>query len=273
MSLTDTLRTLRSRVTRLWHCNRSTRGRPRRLRLSSSERKTAAGSSGDGALALRGGAADEQAAHVAAAEAEGADAESRPSERAIVHASVTSGGGSYNDGHERALEVGLRPGSAGGARARAAGARPLRRGAPGPARPRHRAAVLRRPLEQQGAGRVRLSAVRTAALPVDDQVRVGHRLAVVLRAVRRRPPHAPARPLVRHGARRDPLPALRRSPRARVPRRATADRSSLLPQLRLAEVLHGGRARARRARVSSYKSRSARGWPGPCVCGGAGGAP
>ena len=45
-----------------------------------------------GPLALRRRAADEQAAHVATTEAEGADAEPRPSERAIVHTSATSRG-------------------------------------------------------------------------------------------------------------------------------------------------------------------------------------
>src|SRR5207249_633679 len=52
---------------------------------------------GDGPLLLGGRAAHEQTAHVAAAEAENADAQSRPPERAIVHTSVTSGRGSYND--------------------------------------------------------------------------------------------------------------------------------------------------------------------------------
>src|SRR5262249_34002848 len=61
----------------------------------------------DGALAFGRRAADQQAAHVAAAEAQHSDAESRPSERAIVHARDTSGPGSYNDGHEHALAVRL----------------------------------------------------------------------------------------------------------------------------------------------------------------------
>src|SRR2546426_69451 len=50
---------------------------------------------GHGALALGGGAADHETADVAATEAEGADAEAPPSERAIVHCRATSGGGSY----------------------------------------------------------------------------------------------------------------------------------------------------------------------------------
>src|SRR5204863_75505 len=42
MSLTDTLRPMRSRVTRLWHCSRSTRSSPSRARLSSTERASLA---------------------------------------------------------------------------------------------------------------------------------------------------------------------------------------------------------------------------------------
>src|SRR5204862_8324080 len=53
----------------------------------------------------------------------------------------------------------------------------------------------------------------------------------------------------------DPLPALRRPPRARVPRRAAADGASLLPQLRIAEVLRRRRARARRLQVTPTTPR------------------
>src|SRR5262249_31113220 len=133
-----------------------------------------------GALALGGRAADEQTAHVAAAEAERPNAESRPSERAIVHARATSGQGSYNDGHEHARKVRIRDRSARGNGTRAPRAATFAGGAGCAARSRDRAAVLRWPVEQQGSRGLHLPALRASALSLRDKVRVGDRLAVVL---------------------------------------------------------------------------------------------
>src|SRR5207248_9006614 len=93
------------------------------------------------------------------------------------------------DAHERAVEVRLRSRSAVAGPARAAGPGAVARGAPRAAGSRHRAAVLRRPAEQQAGRRLRLPPVRAAALPLGDQVRVAHGLAELLRALRPRAHH------------------------------------------------------------------------------------
>src|SRR5262245_38048629 len=90
--------------------------------------------------------------------------------------------------------------------------------------------------------------VRAASVPLGDEVRVGHRLAELLRAVRSGAPQLAPRPELRDGARGDPLPALRWASRSRIPRRAAAHAPALLHELRLADVLPGGsRAAARGA--------------------------
>ena len=74
-------------------------------------------------------------------------------------------------------------------------------------------------LGQQGGRRLLLPALRPAALPAQDQVRERHRLAELLRAVRRGPRARSARHQLRHGPHRDPLRALRQPPGPRLPRR------------------------------------------------------
>src|SRR5262249_49536470 len=90
--------------------------------------------------------------------------------------------------------------------------------------------------QEQGTRHVHLPAVRAAAVPVGRQVRVRHRLAELLPAVRSRPHHRDLRSQPRHGACRDPLQALRRAPRPRVRRRPPADPPALLPELGLDAV-------------------------------------
>src|SRR5262249_54115634 len=208
----------------------------------------------DRSLALGGRAADEQPAHVATAETEDADAEPRPSKRAIVHTSRTSGERSYNGADGDACEVRIRRRAAGRARTRATRPAPVRRGAADPPRSWDRAPILRRPVGQQGSRRVYLPALRASALSLRDEVRVGHRLAVVLRVVRRRPHHVSARPLLWHGADGDPLSPLRRPSRPRVPRWAAAHGTSLLSQLRLARVCRRRPAARLDAQVSPTRA-------------------
>src|SRR5207248_9990352 len=152
-------------------------------------------------------------------------------------------------GRDGVVPVRLRSRPAVARRARAPGARPLGGGASRPARSRHRAAVLRRTARQQGGRRLRLPPLRAAAVPLDDEVRVGYRLAQLLRALRPRARHQRPRPIVRHGARGDSLQALRRAPRPRLLRRAAADGPALLPQLRLAELLPRRRRAAEAGRI------------------------
>src|SRR5262245_9414423 len=83
-------------------------------------------------------------------------------------------------GDEALLEVWLRHHPAEQSADRRAGQGVDPRAAPRGSRRRHRARVLRRPVEQQAEGRLRLRARGPAAVPLGKQVRVRHRLAVVL---------------------------------------------------------------------------------------------
>ena len=68
----------------------------------------------------------------------------------------------------------------------------------------------------------------------DDQVRLGHRLAELLRADGRRRGRDRGRPQLLHAPHRGPLQPLRRPPRPRLRRRPEPDRPALLHQQLLA---------------------------------------
>ena len=92
--------------------------------------------------------------------------------------------------------------------ARAARSGAVRGGAPG----RHRAGVHRHLLGHQGRGHLPLRRPRAAVVLVGHQVRLGHRLAQLLGAARRRHGQAGQRHEPRHGAHRGPLRTLRLAP-------------------------------------------------------------
>ena len=100
----------------------------------------------------------------------------------------------------------------------------------------HRAAVLRHAARQQANRRLFLHLLRAAALCIERQVRFGHRLAELLPADRRRERRDEARSQLRHGARRDPVRALRLPSRPRVHGRAAADAAAALREFGVARV-------------------------------------
>ena len=94
-------------------------------------------------------------------------------------------------------------------------------------------------LNNKQDGHLRLPPVRAAAVQGGCEVRVGHRLAELLSAVRPGPHRGARRRQPRHDPHRDPLPALRRPSRPRVRRRPAADAQALLPELGVDGVLRG----------------------------------
>ena len=98
-------------------------------------------------------------------------------------------------------------------------------------------AVLRHAAQQQAGRHLRVPPVRAAAVQGRCEVRVGHRLAELLPAVRSGPRRGARRRQPRHDPHRDPLPALRRPSRPRVRRRPAADAQALLPELGVDGVL------------------------------------
>ena len=96
---------------------------------------------------------------------------------------------------------------------------------------RHRAAVHRRVRLQQGVRRLPLRGLRRDAVQGRHEVRLGHRLAELHRARRRRGGRAAPRQQPVHAPHGGPLPHLRRAPRPRLRRRPRADRPALLHQL------------------------------------------
>src|SRR5439155_10889186 len=83
---------------------------------------------------------------------------------------------------------------------------------------------------------LRVPAVRTPTFPVGHEVRVRNWLAELLRAVRPGAPHLRPGPHLRHGARGDSLPSLRRAPWPRVSRRTAADGPAVLHEPCIADV-------------------------------------
>src|SRR5205823_9585223 len=82
-----------------------------------------------------------------------------------------------------------------------------------------------------------LPGLRVGAVPVDHEVRLALRLAVVLRPLRLRRRTADRGPRPRHGPHRGPLRDLRLTPRPRLRRRAAdADRRSLLHEQHRADI-------------------------------------
>ena len=96
-------------------------------------------------------------------------------------------------------------------------------------------------LGNKKGGDLRLPAVRAAAVRVEREVRLRHRLAQLRPAGRPRPYRVHRGPQPRHAPHRDPLRPLRRPPRPRLPRWPASLPRSLLPQLRL-DGVHRGRA-------------------------------
>ena len=127
----------------------------------------------------------------------------------------------------------------------------------GRARAWHRAAVLRHAARQQARRRLLLHLLRAAAVCVEREVRFGHRLAELLPADRRRERRDEAGPQLRHGARRDPVRALRLPSRSRVSGRPAADAAAALRELGVARVYRRRPAffarRPRRAVASSAR--------------------
>ena len=105
---------------------------------------------------------------------------------------------------------------------------------PRPAREGHRGAVHGRVRPRLRAGHLPLRRLRRRALHLRGEVRLGLRLAGVLRAGERRGDRRGDRHELRHGAHRGDVRRVRRPPGARVPRRAAPDRRALLHQLGLA---------------------------------------
>src|SRR5688572_24054040 len=106
------------------------------------------------------------------------------------------------------------------------------RAVPRAAREGHRAALHGRVRPRLRAGHVQLRRLRGRALRLGHEVRLGLRLAGLLRACQR----GRGRRGVGHDVRNDPhrsaVRELRRPPGARVPRRAAPDRAAVLHQLR-----------------------------------------
>ena len=86
------------------------------------------------------------------------------------------------------------------------------------------------------AGHLPLRGLRSAAVFVGRQVRVGHGLAELFPAGGGGAPGAAGGPRLRHGAHGGALRAVRCAPGARVRRRAAADGAALLHQFRRAAV-------------------------------------